>query len=125
VRALVRGERPVIVSDGTPERDYLYVEDAAEAYLAVLGSLDDRANYGRAWNAGWGEPRSVLEVVKLLIEISGRDVEPEIRGTDLEGELDRQFLDASAIREELDWTPKWDMESGLRAAYAWYERTLR
>jgi nucleoside-diphosphate-sugar epimerase len=63
--------------------------------------------------------------VKLLIEISGRDVEPEIRGTDLEGELDRQFLDASAIREELDWTPKWDMESGLRAAYAWYERTLR
>jgi CDP-glucose 4,6-dehydratase len=124
-RALVRGERPVIVSDGTPERDYLYVEDAAEAYLAVLGSLDDRANYGRAWNAGWGEPRSVLEVVKLLIEISGRDVEPEIRGTDLEGELDRQFLDASAIREELDWTPKWDMESGLRAAYAWYERTLR
>jgi CDP-glucose 4,6-dehydratase len=123
-RALVRGERPVILSDGTPERDYLYVEDAAEAYLAVLGSLADTANYGRAWNAGWGRPRSVLEVVKLLIEVSGHDVEPQIRGTRLDGELDRQFLDPTAIREELGWSPKWEMERGLRAAYVWYERTL-
>jgi CDP-glucose 4,6-dehydratase len=123
-RSLVRGEPPVILSDGTPERDYLYVEDAAEAYLAVLGSLDDPANYGRAWNAGWGQPRSVLEVVKLLIEISGHKVEPEIRGKALDGELDRQFLDPTAIREELGWAPKWDMERGLRAAWVWYERTL-
>jgi CDP-glucose 4,6-dehydratase len=123
-RALVRGERPVILSDGTPERDYLYVEDAAEAYLAVLGSLDDPANYGRAWNAGCGQPRSVLEVVKLMIQISGHDVEPEMRGEGLEGELDRQFLDPTAIRQELGWAPKWDMASGLRAAYAWYEQTL-
>jgi CDP-glucose 4,6-dehydratase len=123
-RALVRGERPVILSDGTPERDYLYVEDAAEAYLAVLGSLDDPANYGRAWNAGWGHPRSVLEVVKLLIVISGHDVEPEIRGKGMAGELDRQFLDPAAIREELGWSPKWEMDRGLRAAWDWYQRTL-
>ena len=62
-RALVRGERPVIRSDGTPERDYLYVEDAADAYLAVADSLDDPAYHGRAWNAGSGKPLSVLEVV--------------------------------------------------------------
>jgi CDP-glucose 4,6-dehydratase len=123
-RALVHGERPVILSDGTPERDYLYVEDAAEAYVTVLASLDDPANYGRAWNAGWGQPRSVLDVVKLLIQVSGHHVEPEIRGKRQEGELDRQFLDPTAIREELGWAPKWDIESGLRAAYAWYERTL-
>ncbi len=98
-RALVRGERPVIRSDGTPERDYIYVEDAADAYLAVIDSLGDPAHHGRVWNAGSGEPRSVLEVVKLLIEISGRDVEPEIQGTGLVGELDRQFLDPTAIRD--------------------------
>jgi CDP-glucose 4,6-dehydratase len=124
-RALVRGERPVIRSDGTPERDYIYVEDAADAYLTVISSLDQPAHQGRVWNAGSGRPRSVLEVVKLLIEVSGHDVEPEIRGTNLAGELDRQFLDSTAIREELDWAPKWDMERGLRAAWAWYERTLR
>ena len=53
-RALATGDRPVIRSDGTPERDYLYVGDAVSAYLAVAASLDDPAMRGRAWNAGWG-----------------------------------------------------------------------
>jgi CDP-glucose 4,6-dehydratase len=124
-RALLRGERPVIRSDGTPERDYLYVEDAADAYLAVADSLSERANRGRAWNAGWGEPHSVLDVVGRLIAISGRDLEPDIQGTGVpDAEIDRQFLDSSAIREELGWSPKWDLDSGLRAAWDWYERTL-
>jgi CDP-glucose 4,6-dehydratase len=124
-RALVRGERPVIRSDGTPERDYIYVDDAADAYLAVADSLDDRANWGRAWNAGSGEPHSVLEVVNRLVEISGRELEPDIRGTGVpHGEIDRQFLDPTAIRTELGWSPRWDLDPGLRSAWAWYERTL-
>jgi CDP-glucose 4,6-dehydratase len=125
-RALVRGERPVIRSDGTPERDYIYVEDAAGAYLAVADSLEDPAHHGRAWNAGSGRPTSVLDVVTRLIAISGRDVEPDIQGTGVpHAEIDRQFLDSTAIREELGWSPKWDLDSGLRAAWEWYERTLR
>jgi CDP-glucose 4,6-dehydratase len=124
-QALVRGERPVIRSDGTPERDYLYVEDAADAYLAVADSLDGPANHGRAWNAGSGEPVPVLEVVRRLIAVSGRELEPEIRGTGVpHGEIDRQYLDPTAIREELGWSSKWDLDSGLRAAWEWYERTL-
>jgi CDP-glucose 4,6-dehydratase len=124
-RALVRGERPVIRSDGTPERDYIYVEDAADAYLAVAGSLDERANWGRAWNAGAGEPHSVLDVVNRLVEISGRNVEPDTHGAGVPpAEIDRQFLDPTAIREELGWSPKWDLDRGLRAAWEWYERTL-
>jgi CDP-glucose 4,6-dehydratase len=124
-RALVRGERPVIRSDGTPERDYIYVEDAADAYLAVADSLDDPAQRGRAWNAGSGVPLSVLEVVRRLIAISGRDVEPDIQGTGVpHGEIDRQFLDPTAMRWELGWTPRWDFDSGLKATWDWYERTL-
>jgi CDP-glucose 4,6-dehydratase len=124
-RALIRGERPVIRSDGTPERDYIYVEDAADAYLAVAGSLDRPELRGRAWNAGSGEPLSVLEVVTRLIAISGRDLEPDIQGTGVpHGEIDRQYLDPTAIREELGWSPKWDLDRGLRAAWDWYERTL-
>jgi CDP-glucose 4,6-dehydratase len=125
-RSLVRGERPVIRSDGTPERDYIYVEDAAEAYLAVADSLDDSAHHGRAWNAGSGEPRSVLEVVERLIRISGRDVEPDIQGSRVpHGEIDSQYLDPTAIRTELGWEPKWDLDRGLRAALEWYARTVR
>src|SRR5919109_1688491 len=79
-RALARGERPVIRSDGTPERDYLYVEDAVDVYLTVAASLDSPELYGRAWNAGMDAPVSVLELVQRLIAVSGKDVEPEIRG---------------------------------------------
>jgi CDP-glucose 4,6-dehydratase len=124
-RSLVRGERPVIRSDGTPERDYIYVEDAADAYLAVASSLHDPRHRGRAWNAGSGEPHSVLDVVNRLIAISGVSAEPDIRGTGVpHGEIDRQFLDSTAIREELGWAPKWDLDRGLGAAWDWYRNVL-
>jgi len=124
-RSLVRGERPVIRSDGTPERDYLYVEDAASAYVTVAKSLDDPEMNGRAWNAGMGFPIRVIDVVRRLIEISGRDLEPDIQGSGTpHGEIDRQFLDSGAIRAELGWEPSWDLDRGLEAAWAWYERAL-
>jgi CDP-glucose 4,6-dehydratase len=124
-RALVRGERPVVRSDGTPERDYLYVEDAVDAYLAVAASLDRPSMSGRAWNAGWGRPVAVIDVVRTLIAVSGRSLEPDIRGSGTpSGEISRQYLDPSAIHEELGWEPRWDLERGLRASWEWYERHL-
>jgi CDP-glucose 4,6-dehydratase len=124
-RALVRGDRPVIRSDGTPERDYIYAPDAVEAYLAIASSLDDPAMYGRAWNAGAGRPYSVKEIVSRLIAVSGRDAEPDIQGEGTpHGEIDRQFLDSSRIREELGWEPRWELDDGLRETWAWYEQHL-
>jgi CDP-glucose 4,6-dehydratase len=120
-RALARGERPIIRSDGTPERDYLYVEDAVDAYLAVAASLDRPALNGRAWNVGWGRPVRVLDLVRTLISVSGVAVEPDIRGEGVPaGEIERQYLDSTAIREELGWEPRWQLEDGLRAAWRWY-----
>ena len=124
-RALVRSERPVIRSDGTPERDYIHVDDAVDAYLAVADSLDRPELRGRAWNAGAGAPRSVLELVNRLTRASGRQVEPDIQGGGTPpGEIDRQFLDSTAIREELGWAPRVDLDEGLARTYAWYERRL-
>jgi CDP-glucose 4,6-dehydratase len=122
-RALARGERPVIRSDGTPERDYLYVEDAVDAYLAVGASLDRPELRGRAWNAGFGKPIPVIDLVRTLISVSGRDVEPDVQGEGTpHGEIDRQYLDSTAIREQLGWEPRWDLEKGLTATWEWYER---
>jgi CDP-glucose 4,6-dehydratase len=122
-RALVRGERPVIRSDGSPERDYLYVEDAVDAYLAVGRSLDTPELRGRAWNAGWGKPVAVIDVVRTLISVSGRDIEPDVQGEGTpHGEIDRQYLDSAAIREQLGWEPQWDLERGLASTWDWYER---
>jgi CDP-glucose 4,6-dehydratase len=125
IRALVRGRRPVVRSDGTPQRDYLFVADAVDAYLAVARSLDDRALVGRAWNAGRGRPVAVDEIVRTLIEVSGSDVEPDVRGSGApEGEIDRQFLDSSALRSELGWEPRWELEDGLRTTWEWYRAYL-
>lgn len=124
-RALVRGERPVIASDGTPERDYLYVEDAVEAYLAVARSLDDPALRGRAWNAGSDHPVSVLELVRTLIAVSGNEIEPDVQGKPVpRAEIDRQYLDSSSIRDELGWAPRWELDRGLAVTYSWYEANL-
>jgi CDP-glucose 4,6-dehydratase len=125
VRALLAGERPVIRSGGLMERDFLYAEDAASAYLAVAGSLDRPELRGCAWNASIGSPVSVLEVVRRLAEIAGAGVEPDVRGEGTpHGELTRQWLDSSAIAEQLGWTPAWDLERGLAATYRWYEQEL-
>jgi CDP-glucose 4,6-dehydratase len=124
-RALAAGERPVIRSDGTPERDYLYIDDAVEAYLAVAASLEREEMAGRAWNAGCGKPVSVREIAERLARAAGKDVEPDIRGEGTpHGEIDRQWLDSTAIREELGWAPRVDLDAGLAMAWAWYERHL-
>jgi CDP-glucose 4,6-dehydratase len=124
-RALDQGERPVIRSDGTPERDWLYVQDAVEVYLAVARSLHDPAHRGKAWNAGHGRAVSVLELVGELIAASGKEIEPDIRGNSgRAGEVDRRYLDSTAIREQLGWRPQWTLEDGLRKTYGWYERHL-
>jgi CDP-glucose 4,6-dehydratase len=124
-RALAEGRRPVIRSDGTPQRDYLYVADAVEAYLAVAGSLDRPELHGRAWNAGPGEPVSVLDLVQRLVRASGRSLEPDVQGKSTPaGEIVAQWLNASAIRDELGWAPWWSLDAGLAEAWRWYERAL-
>ena len=122
-RALARGERPVVRSDGTPERDYLYVDDAVSAYLAVAGSLPEHR--GRAWNAGNDAPLPVIDLVGRLVAISGRQVEPDVRGTGTpHGEIDRQYLDSTAIRSELGWEPRVALDDGLRRTWEWYADRL-
>lgn len=125
VRALLAGERPVIRSDGQVLREFLYVEDAVSAYLAVARSLGRTELHGRAWNAGIGHPVTVIEVVRRLIEIAGLELEPDVRGRGTPyGELPRHWLDSTAISEQLGWSPAWDLQRGLRAAYSWYAREL-
>ena len=121
VSAAVDGRAPVLRSDGSPERDFLYVEDAAAAYLAIADNLHRDDVRGEAFNAGGGRSYPVGEVVALIARLSGTGVEPDIRGEgNPEGEIDRQYVDPAKLRERLGWEPAVGLEEGLQRTIDWY-----
>jgi CDP-glucose 4,6-dehydratase len=121
VTAVLDGRPPVIRSDGSPERDFLYVEDVAAAYIAIAKTLAGGRGAGEAFNAGWGKPNSVREVLELICEVAGSDIEPDIQGTgNPDGEIDRQYLESTKIREVTGWEPQIDLREGLSRTLEWY-----
>jgi CDP-glucose 4,6-dehydratase len=121
VTAAVDGRRPVLRSDGSPERDFLYVEDAARAYLALADHLDRDEVRGEAFNAGGGISHPVGDVVRTITRLSGTGVEPDIQGTgNPEGEIDRQYVDPAKLRERTGWSPDVSLEDGLQLTIDWY-----
>ena len=121
VTAVIDGRSPVIRSDGSPERDFLYVEDVADAYIAVAAALAEGKARGEAFNAGWGEPNSVREVIELICELGGSDVEPDFQGEgNPAGEIDRQYLAAEKIRSVTGWEPRVPLRDGLERTIEWY-----
>jgi CDP-glucose 4,6-dehydratase len=123
--AALRSRRPVIRSDGTLQRDFLYVEDAVDAYLAVWGLLEDGRGAGEAFNAGGDRPHSVLEVVALACQAAGTGVEPDVRGTGTPaGEITRQWVDSTKLRSMSGWEPRVGLEEGLARTVGWYREHL-
>lgn len=124
IRALLRGERPVVRSDGTLTRDYIFVEDVVDAYLGLADALDDQAVGGEAFNFAHGCPRSVLEIVDAVREVMDVDgLKPEIRGT-ARAEIAHQHLDARKAHRELGWKPAWSLSDGLTKTVQWYRSYL-
>jgi CDP-glucose 4,6-dehydratase len=124
--AAIEGRRPVIRSDGTLERDFLYVEDAVAAYLAVCELLDEGRAAGQAYNAGGQQPHTVLEVAELICRIAGTGVAPDVRGTGTPpGEITRQWLDSGKLQSQSGWAPRVSLEEGLRRTVEWYRRHLK
>lgn len=123
VSAALDGRAPVLRSDGSPQRDFLYVDDAVAAYLALAAALESGGDgvRGEAFNAGGGRPHAVGEVVATIARLAGTGVEPDARGSgNPAGEIDRQWVDATKIRERTGWEPSVDLEEGLRRTIEWY-----
>jgi CDP-glucose 4,6-dehydratase len=121
VGAALAGRAPVIRSDGSPERDFLYVEDAVEAYVRLADALDGDGAQGEAFNAGAGRPHAVRDVVARICALAGTDVQPDVRGSGTpDGEIDRQYVDASKLRALTGWEPRVDLDEGLRRTIEWY-----
>lgn len=125
VRSAIRGEAPVIRSDGESIRDYLYVEDGVLAYLRLAEALAaDRALAGQAFNFGHPAPTSVLAFTGKILAACGRsDLVPDVRN-DASHEIREQYLDASRARRELGWESVFPHDRGLAATVSWYREFL-
>jgi CDP-glucose 4,6-dehydratase len=121
--AAIDGRPPVIRSDGTLQRDFLYVEDAVAAYRAICDLVYEGRGAGEAFNAGGERPYSVLEVVELTCRVAGADVAPEVRGNGTPpGEIPCQWVDSAKLRGLSGWAPQVSLEEGLTRTVDWYRR---
>lgn len=118
-RAVLRGERPRIRSDGSPTRDYLYIDDAVRAYLLLAEHGAEDGLRGEAINFGTGREVSVRELVETLLHVAGSTLEPAIEGT-ARGEIDRQVLASERAAQLLGWRAEIPLEEGLRRTVAWW-----
>lgn len=124
IRALLLGQRPVLRSDGTYVRDYMYVKDAARSYVTLGEALLEGSASGEAFNFGADAVLTAREVVDRVAALLGSgDVDPEILSS-AEGEIHDQFLDASKARTLLSWAPEYDLDRGLGETIDWYRDFL-
>lgn len=125
IRSVLRGNDPIIRSDGTLIRDYIYVEDAVSAYLTlskVLTLNPDLA--GESFNFSNETQRSVLELTHDIITLLGASVHPKVEGKN-HGEIKAQYLDATKARDVLGWVPDHGLEEGLSKTVEWYKHFLK
>lgn len=124
IRSVLRGERPIIRSDGQYIRDYFYVEDGADAYMTLAEALaDDRSLAGSAFNFSNEAQVSVLELVARILRLMDSSLEPDVRN-EATGEIRLQYLSAALARERLGWSPRFTLDEGLTRTIAWYRRLL-
>jgi CDP-glucose 4,6-dehydratase len=125
MRAILENTPPLIRSDGTMTRDYLFVEDGASAYLSLAENLARDENLrGQAFNFGNNAPLSVLEMVQKIIKIANRDdLEPRILN-EAGNEIPAQYLDSSRAQKMLGWQPRFSLEDGLQKTLGWYRKFL-
>jgi CDP-glucose 4,6-dehydratase len=121
IRSVVRGQRPVIRSDGSFVRDYFYVEDGAAAYMVLAEALAaDRSLAGEAFNFSNEIQLTVLELADRILAAMGSNLELDVRN-EASNEIRHQYLSAAKARERLGWSPLFELDEGLRRTVAWYQ----
>ena len=125
MRAAWEGTSPIIRSDGSMTRDYIYVEDGALAYLTLAEGMNaDNSLHGQAFNFGNNSPLSVVNLVKKILQVSGKnELEPKILN-EANNEIPEQYLDSTRAHEILGWQPQYSLEDGLRKTFDWYQQYL-
>jgi len=122
IRSLLFGENPIIRSDGSPVRDYVYVEDVTEAFLKIASMGTHTSLRGQAFNLGSGKPVSVRDIADKIIQIHGGNYKLEVRGKEVPaGEIEKQYLSSDKAARAFGWHVKTSLDDGLPKTIAWYK----
>lgn len=125
ILSVLRDEAPIIRSDGTPLREFIYVDDVARGYLTLAEQIETVR--GEAFNFGAGEPVQMLALVNRIIQLAGKEgqLAPRVLlQQKIEREIDAQFLSAEKAASRLGWRAEVELDEGLRRTLAWYEANL-
>jgi CDP-glucose 4,6-dehydratase len=125
IRSILRGQRPIIRSDGNYIRDYFYVEDGSAAYLLLAESLaSNPALYGEAFNFSNEQRVAVSELVKKILIFMHFSLEPDVRNQ-ASNEIRYQCLSAAKARQILGWLPLFSLDEGLKKTIQWYREFFK
>lgn len=125
IRSILRGQRPVIRSDGQYIRDYFYVEDGAAAYMLLAEQLAvNRSLKGESFNFSNEIQVPVFEIVQKICNLMNSDLEPEILN-EVSNEIRHQYLSAEKARRLLNWKPLFNLDEALKLTIDWYKDFLR
>lgn len=122
ILSVLKNEAPIIRSDGTPVREFVYVDDVARGYL-LLGEKIAEAK-GEAFNFGAGEQINMLSLVQKIIRLMGKEnviVPKVLLQSKIAGEIDAQYLSAEKVESCFGWRAEIDLEEGLQKTIQWYE----
>jgi CDP-glucose 4,6-dehydratase len=119
IRSILENKPPVLRSDGTPIREYFFVEDAVDAYLTMAESSGNMTQFGEAFNFSSGEKYSVLEVIRKILAVMESDLEPTILDS-AKNEIHAQYLSIQKAKRFLKWRPRYTLDMGLVPTIQWY-----
>ena len=125
IRLVHEGKAPLIRSDGTMVRDYVYVRDVAHFYLHLAEAMESKTIHGEAFNYSTESQLSVLDITRSILSLMGRDDLQPVVLNEARGEIPHQYLSSAKAREILKWTPRWTIEQGLVETIAWYRQHLQ
>lgn len=125
IRSVLSNKEFEIRSDGTPVRDYMYVEDAVSAYVTLAEQIQEKGIKGEAFNFGTEEPVSVVALFKTIAKLCGKPkAKPKILGS-ATNEIDRQYLCIDKAKRILKWKPRFSLDKGLKETIRWYKAYLQ
>lgn len=120
IRSALREERPVLRSDGTYIRDYIFVEDVVDAYLLLANAVESGDARGKAYNFSTESRVTALEMMRAVLRAVGSEhLDPVVLGT-ATGEIKHQYLDSTRAKADLGWRSHCELDEGLERTVDWY-----